>query len=95
MRTASYNDPGPLALLLAAMHLRDLAGLEFAYDPSSWDGLVLSQVSLHLQKLANGSSVRNTRIRRSTTAEFPRLFSYLKEAKKTTRKRVSAIAKER
>jgi hypothetical protein len=65
---------GSTALLLAALHLRTLARLEFLYDPHSEEGVFLSQVALDLRKIAYGGSPNCTAIWRAFAAQYPRLF---------------------
>jgi len=61
------------ALLLAALHLRDLALLEFMYGNAE-EGLFLSQLACDLQGLAAGGSPHCTATWRAFALQFPRQF---------------------
>lgn len=69
------NVPGSTALLLAALHLRRLARLEFLYGLNSEEGIFLSQLALDLRKIADGGSPRGTAMWRAIAEQFPMLFA--------------------
>lgn len=68
------NILGSTPLLIAALHLRDLARLEFMYG-NSQEGIFLSQLAMDLRRIADGGSPRNTAAWRAVMMQFPRLFS--------------------
>ena len=76
MARRSYQNKisGSTALILAALHLRDLARLEFLYDLNSREGVLLSQLALDLRKIADGSSINCTAVWRAFAAQYPRFF---------------------
>ena len=69
-----YHDPGKTALLLAALHLRDLARLEFLFGNEE-EGLFLSQWALDLRKVVDGGQLRGTAVWRAFAAQHPTLFT--------------------
>jgi hypothetical protein len=69
-----YHDPGANALLLAALHFRDLARLEFSYGNFE-EGLFLAQLARDLEKIADGQPLRSTATWRALEVQFPSLFS--------------------
>jgi hypothetical protein len=70
----AYHDPGATVLLFAALHLRDLARLEFLLG-NEVEGLFLSQLSLDLWRIAAGSPLQRTAVWRALAAQFPNAFS--------------------
>jgi len=73
MTTTVYHDPGPAALLSAALYLRELARLEFAFG-NDQEGLFLSQSASDLIRVAYRLSPRNTATWRAFAHQFPNLF---------------------
>jgi hypothetical protein len=69
-----YEDPGATALLFAALHLRDLARLEFMLG-NDVEGLFLSQLSVDLRRIAAGSPPRCPKVWPAVAAQSPNAFS--------------------
>jgi len=62
------------AFTRAAREPRTLAQLEFLFDSNSWEGLLLSQISLDLLRPTDGASVRHTGSR-ACAAQLPNLVA--------------------